>query len=92
MSQAFPGPYTDVSITQRGPFSQESTAEDVVNVRDLGADRSYQVDRSAALRSQDLSAQQQDPKPFPSGHKLRPGYDPYAIGGGLDSFLANSAE
>ena len=90
MPQAFPGPYTDLSVTTRGPFVQESTAEDVVNPRDLGADRSYQNDRSVILRAQDLSEQQTDPKPFPQNYRMRLGYDPYAVGGGLDLHYANS--
>lgn len=91
MPAAFPGPYVDTNITQRGPFVQVSQAVDVTNPGDLGADRSYRIDRAASPREVDLSSQQDDPKPTPPPD-WRVGYDPYAIGGGLDSYLANSGD
>lgn len=90
MATAFRGPYVDQSITQRGPFSQVSTAVDVKNPRDLGADRSYRNDLADSPREVDLSAQQTDPKPFPRSRNWTPGYDPYANGGGIESYLDNS--
>lgn len=89
MPQAFPGPYVDVSLTQRGPFSQVSTAEDVKNPRDLGQDRSYTVDR-IDVNELDLSSQEQPPKAFPATVSNQVGYDPYANGGGILSYLDNS--
>ena len=46
MAQAFPGAYVDQSLTQRGPFSQVSTAVDVKNPRDLGGNRAYTNSRA----------------------------------------------
>jgi len=89
MAQAFSGPYTDQSLTERGPFSAQSLPDPVTNERDLGRDRSYQEDQDTVIRDQDLAAQQADPKPFPP-NKWKPGYDPYANGGGLDTYLDNS--
>lgn len=82
MPTAFPDPYTDLSITQRGPFMQVSQAENVTNPRDLGGDRSYVIDR-VNVNTLDLSAQEQPPAPFPGTVNRQVGYDPYAIGGGL---------
>jgi hypothetical protein len=90
MSAAFPGPYTDLGLTQRPPFSQVSEAVDVTNPRDLGQNRSYQNDLGQTLRSLDLSAQQTPPKPFPP-NKWLPGRDPYANGGGGNAYLEHSA-
>lgn len=89
MATAFSGPYVDQSITERGPFSQASTATDVKNPRDLGENRSYRNDLADSARETDLSGQQADPKPFPP-NKWKPGYDPYANDGGLDDYLDNS--
>jgi hypothetical protein len=90
MAAAFPGPYTDLSLTQRPPFSQVSQAVDVKNPRDLGLNRSYQEDLTQTLRTEDYSAQQADPKPFPRSRNQVVGYDPYAIGGGVESYLDNA--
>jgi hypothetical protein len=90
MATAFPGPYTDLSLTQRPPFSQVSQAVDVKNPRDLGLNRSYQEDLTQTLRTEDYSAQQADPKPFPRSRNQVVGYDPYAIGGGVESYLDNA--
>ena len=90
MAAAFPNPYVDQSLTQRGPFSQVSTAVDVKNPRDLGENRSYRNDLADSPREVDLSAQQADPKPFPRRQNEPVGYDPYANGGGLESYLDNS--
>jgi len=89
MAVAFPGPYVDQGLTTRAPFVQISAAEDVKNPRDLGENRTYRVDRAASPREVDLSAQQTDPKPFPP-NKWEVGYDIYANGGGLASYLDNS--
>ena len=89
MPQAFPGPYVDQSITQRGPFEQSSEAVNVENPRDLGPDRSYTNDR-IDVYTLDLSSQEQPPKPFPVSGNWPYGYDPYRNGGGLESYLANS--
>lgn len=89
MAVAFPGPYTDLGITTRGPFSQISAAVDVKNPRDLGENRSYRVDRADSPREVDLSAQQADPKPF-TPNKWELGYNLYANGGGLETYLDNS--
>ena len=88
MAVAFPGAYVDQSITERGPFDQSSEAVDVGNPPDLGYDRSYAIDR-ATTRTLDLSGQQTDPKPFPP-NKWVVGRDPYAVGGGVYSYLLNS--
>lgn len=90
MSAAFPDPYTDVSITQRPPFSQVSQAVDVTNPRDLGENRSYQGNLTQTLRTENYSAQQADPKPFPRSRNWTYGYDPYAIGGGVETYLDNA--
>ena len=88
MAAAFSGAYTDTSITTRGPFSQSSTAVDVKNVRDLGNDRSYTKSRSQ-VRGQDYASQQADPKPFPGENSMLKAYDPYAVGGGVASYLSH---
>jgi hypothetical protein len=89
MSTAFPGPYTDQSLTKRAPFAAQSLPEPVTNPRDLGENRTYRNNLADSAREVDLSAQQTDPKPFPP-NKWKPGYDPYANGGGLESYLDNS--
>lgn len=89
MPQAFPGPYVDLSLTSREPFSQVSQAEDVKNPRDLGQNRTYTNGR-INVNALDLSGQQQAPKPASFGRNWPVGYNPYANGGGLQSFLANS--
>lgn len=89
MATAFPGPYTDQGITTRGPFSSTPAPAPVTNPRDLGSNRAYNVDMSAVPRTNDLSGQQQAAKPFPPSY-WEPGYDPYATGGGWDTFLDNS--
>jgi len=89
MATAFSGPYVDQNITTRGPLSQNSTAEDVTNPRDLGENRAYREDLADSPRETDLSSQQADSKPYPP-NKWKPGYDPYANGGGLESYLDNS--
>tara|TARA_Y100000385_G_scaffold280471_1_gene331730 strand:- start:3827 stop:4093 length:267 start_codon:yes stop_codon:yes gene_type:complete len=88
MAAAFSGAYTDTSVTTRGPFSQSSTAVDVKNVRDLGNDRSYTESRSQ-VRGQDYASQQTDPKPFPGEDSDKVAYDPYAVGGGVASYLSH---
>jgi hypothetical protein len=90
MAAAFPGPYVDQSLTTRAPFDQASQAVDVKNPRDLGENRSYRNDLADSPREVDLSAQQADPKPFPLSQNEPVGYDPYANGGGLASYLDNS--
>lgn len=87
MAQAFAGAYVDQSLTQRGPFSQDSQAVDVKNPRDLGANRSYTNDLAAPARSQDYSSQQADAKPFPGEYSQSVSYDPYANGGGVAAYL-----
>lgn len=83
MPIAFPDPYTDQSITQRGPFVQvPAPGIDVTNPRDLGGDRSYTINRDNVY-TLDLSAQEQPPAPFPGTVNRQVGYDPYAIGGGI---------
>jgi hypothetical protein len=77
-------------LTRRPPFSQVSQAVDVKNPRDLGLNRSYQEDLTQTLRTEDYSAQQADPKPFPRSRNQVVGYDPYAIGGGVESYLDNA--
>jgi hypothetical protein len=89
MSQAFPGPYVDQSLTQRGPFEQASEAVNVQNPRDLGPNRSYTVDRVDVYRL-DLDSQEQSPKPFPGSVSSQVGYNPYANGGGIAAYLDNS--
>lgn len=89
MATAFPGPYVDQSITQRGPFSQVSQAVDVKNPRDLGENRSYRNNLADSPREVDLSSQQADPKPFPPNSWVV-GFDPYKNGGGLETYLNNS--
>ncbi len=88
MAAAFSGPYTDTSLTTRAPFVQSSTAVDVKNVRDLGNDRSYTKTR-AQVRGQDYASQQADPKPFPGDDSDKVAYDPYAVGGGVASYLSH---
>jgi hypothetical protein len=90
MAAAFPGPYTDTSNTQRPPFNQVSQAVDVKNPRDLGLNRSYQDDLTQTLRTANYSAQQAEPKPYPRSQNWTPGYDPYAAGGGVESYLDNA--
>lgn len=87
MAQAFPGAYVDQSLTQRGPFSQVSTAVDVKNTRDLGGNRAYTNSRANPPRSQDYASQQAAPKPFPGKNSKSVGYDPYANGGGVAGYL-----
>lgn len=89
MPQAFPGPYVDQSLTQRGPFNQVSEAVNVQNPPDLGPDRSYTNDR-IDVYTLDLDSQEQPPKPFPGTVSDQVGYDPYANGGGILPFLDNS--
>ena len=91
MPTAFPGPYTDLSLTTREPFDQVSQAEDVKNPRDLGENRSYRIDRAASPREVDLSAQQTDPKPSSRSRNWPLGYNPYATGGCLEAYLDNAA-
>lgn len=90
MPAAFSDPYTDVGTTQRPPFSQVSQAVNVTNPRDLGGDRSYQETLSQTLRSASYSAQQRAAKPFPRSRNMTPGYDPYAVGGGVETYLDNA--
>lgn len=87
MAQAFSGAYVDQSLTQRGPFSQVSTAVDVKNPRDLGANRAYTNDLADPARSQDYSGQQAAAKPFPAKYSQSVSYDPYANGGGVAAYL-----
>lgn len=89
MPVAFSGPYVDPGLTTRAPFAAQSLPAPVTNARDLGENRTYRNDQADSAREVDLSAQQSDPKPFPP-NKWKPGYDPYANGGGLDTYLANS--
>jgi hypothetical protein len=89
MSTAFPGSYVDQGLTTRGPFTAQALPEPVTNPRDLGENRTYRNDLAASARQVDLAAQQANPKPFPP-NKWKPGYDPYANGGGLESYLDNS--
>lgn len=87
MAQAFPGAYVDQGLTQRGPFSQVSTAVDVKNPRDLGGNRAYTNSRANPPRSQNYSSQQTAPKPFPGKNSKSVSYDPYANGGGVADYL-----
>ena len=89
MAVAFTNPYTDLGLSTRAPFSAQTLPAPVTNTRDLGENRSYRNDQADSARETDLSAQQDDPKPFPP-NKWSPGYDPYANGGGLASYLDNS--
>lgn len=89
MPTAFSDPYTDPTITQQGPYEQTSQAIDVTNPRDLGADRSYTVDR-VDVNALDLSAQDQPPKSPTGTVNNQVGFDYYANGGGLLPYLANS--
>jgi hypothetical protein len=90
MAQAFPGPYVDQSLTQRGPFTQDADAgNNVLNVRDLGPDRSY-INERADVYNADLSSQEEAPKPFPGTVSFQVGYDPYANGGGILTHFNNS--
>ena len=91
MSAAFPGPYVDQSLTNRAPFDAQTLPAAVTNPRDLGENRTYRNDLADSAREVDLSAQETAPKPFPP-NKWKPGYDPYANGGGLESYLANTGE
>lgn len=90
-SDAFPGAYIIPGENFRPPFDQESEAVNVTdNPLDMGETRVYRVDRADSPREVDLSEQEQAPKPAPS-HIWRPGADPYAIGGGIDSYLSHQA-
>jgi len=92
MVQAFPGPYTDTSITSQGPYDQSEAPESTVrNPNDFGADRSYREGRGALPTAEDLASQDSLPKPEkPNGWFL--GQNPYAIDGGVAAFYNNSAE
>ena len=90
MAAAFSGPYVDTSLSTRAPFSQTAAPAPVTNPRDLSANRAYTVDQVAPARSQDYTSQQADPKPFPGAVSESSSYYPYANGGGVSSFLANS--
>ena len=89
MAVAFPGPYVDQSLTQRGPFNSTAKAAAVTNPRDLGENRAYRNELADSPREVDLSGQQTDPKPFPPSNWVL-GHDPYANGGGIDAYLDNS--
>ena len=90
MPAAFPGPYTDTTLTQRGPFDAVAAPASVMNPRDLGENRSYREGLADSPREVDLSAQQEDPKQQLHGPNWRVGFDPYSVGGGLESFLDNA--
>ena len=89
MTVAFTGPYVDLGLSTRAPFAAQTLPAPVTNPRDLGENRTYRNDLSDSAREVDFSAQQADPKPFPP-NKWEPGYDPYANGGGLATYLDNS--
>jgi len=74
MAAAFPGPYTDVSITERGPFSQVSTAARPQEPGNNDATRVYMQDRTAVPRTLGLSSQ---PKPAQLLQQFKIGSDPY---------------
>jgi len=74
MAAAFPGPYTDVSITQRGPFSQVSTAVRPQEPGSNDSTRVYMKDRTAVPRTLGLPSQ---PKPPQLLQQFGIGSDPY---------------
>lgn len=90
MSDAiFSGPYVLAGTAPVSP-EQVSQAEDVTNPRDLGENRAYRIGLADSAREVDYSGQDQDPQPFAPPIQ-RVGRDPYAIGGGFDTFLDNQA-
>lgn len=74
MPAAFPGPYTDLSLTQGPPFSQVSTAVRPMDPKDNGLTRVYMADRSAAPY---LATYQSQPKPPQLLKQFALGSDPY---------------
>ncbi len=91
MAAAFPGPYVDQSLTNRGPFPAQSLPAPVTDPPELGDTRAYTNDRIDPPRSQDYASQDGNtPKPFPGQVSDAVEYDPYANGGGVSSYLNNS--
>ena len=78
MAVAFPGPYVDQSLTERGPFNSTAAPAAVTNPRDLGLNRSYSSTR-ATTRTLDLSGQQTAPKPFPMTLMTAPELSPIML-------------
>lgn len=87
MAQAFPGPYVDVALTQRGPYSQSGDAVTpaVPNAKTLGAVTIYDVAGRAVatpLGSANFASLNSGaPAKPPSPSAMVLGRDPYKNGG-----------